>query len=113
MMVFGNEGQADWVYEINEAGKVIAIVDINIGSKSVTNDASHIISVLTRNGIDVDDYVIAYRDSTERWDRIVTKGGAFARFAPLPDSVPSPATELPAKTGQREAVEVIENVWIK
>lgn len=63
---------------------VIAIIDLNLGSVSVTNDADDVIRDLVGAGFDLDSMRVIYRDSTGEWDRMATKGGRFRKFLPLP-----------------------------
>lgn len=72
-------GRSEYTWE--DDGAVVRIVDLNRGALSVTNDAENVIAALVKAGVPVDDRRVIYRDSDDNWDRMLTKGGAFAGFA--------------------------------
>lgn len=58
----------------------IFIVDLNLGNKSVTNDAESVVEDLIRKyGSDKE---IVYRDSQNHWDVLCHDGNEFIGFAP-------------------------------
>jgi hypothetical protein len=62
---------------------VLIIVDRNLGGRAVTNDVDEIIPELAAEGLPIDQLLIVYRDSTGRWDQILTNRGQFEGFAPI------------------------------
>ena len=60
----------------------IGLIDEDAGSKSVTNDAENVILDLAKT-YPLDRYIVLYRDSMDRWDRMLTQRGQFLGFAPL------------------------------
>lgn len=72
-------GRSEYTWE--DDGAVVRIIDLDQGGKSVTNDAENVIARLVKAGVPVDDRHVIYRDSDGNWDQMLTKGGAFARFA--------------------------------
>ncbi|HTB46258.1 MAG TPA: DUF3846 domain-containing protein [Acetobacteraceae bacterium] len=67
----------------------IVVTDLDEGGLSVTNDIERVIEDLVAAGADVDQPIV-YRDSTGKWDGVLTEHGRFKDF--LPFSEPS-ATE--------------------
>jgi hypothetical protein len=64
---------------------LVAIVDLNRGRMSVTNDVERVLAyIAAEDKIDLDEHLIIYRDSTGRWDGISTANGKFVGFYPLP-----------------------------
>ena len=49
----------------------------------MTNDAENVIADLRGFGIDLDQNLIAYRDTIGRWDRLMARHAGFSGFAPL------------------------------
>lgn len=59
--------KSDYRYEI--LGNVIAIVDLNLGRKSVTNNIENVLDeISTKEHLIVPNYIIIYKDSEGRWD---------------------------------------------
>ena len=77
-----NEEQfrADYTYTVE--GNVIAIVDLDLGSKSVTNDIENVLDDIRADIGDLAGYAVIYRDSMGCWDgvRLV---GSTVEFYPL------------------------------
>jgi hypothetical protein len=69
--------RADYTFTIE--GNVIAIVDLDLGSKSVTNDIENVIEDIRAELGDLAGYAIIYRDSTGRWDgvRLINSQAGF------------------------------------
>lgn len=76
--------QAD--YEIVKVtGTVVSLIDLDIGSKSVTNDAEAVVQEVTKlHG----DRRIAYRDSDGRWCELRHNGQDFVGFSPWAEPTP-------------------------
>ncbi|SFF34009.1 hypothetical protein [Spirosoma endophyticum] len=60
--------RADYTYTVE--GSVIAIVDLDQGSKSVTNDMDNVLDDIRAELGDLSGYSVIYRDSTSRWDGV-------------------------------------------
>lgn len=60
--------RADYTYTVE--GSVIAIVDLDQGSKSVTNDIEHVLDDIRAELGDLAGYAVIYRDSMGRWDGV-------------------------------------------
>jgi hypothetical protein len=73
--------RADYTVTLHD--DVIAIVDLNLGNVSVTNDAEWVIRDLVAMGHKVDRMRVIYRDSAGQWDRMATKGRRFRKFLAL------------------------------
>lgn len=78
-------------YESWEENGAIYLVDIGHNhTRSVTNDAEHVVFSLVEKYGPLNDRLIFYRDSSGRWDRIltITEGAksrdTFCGFAPTP-----------------------------
>jgi len=71
---------ADYTYAVVEG--VMCIVDENLGSTSVTNDAANIIASLILTEALPPGMPVIYRDSDGVWDGILVDD-AFAGFIPL------------------------------
>lgn len=81
MSKHGNNLRSQYVWRDEGAGKRLLIQDLCIpGCKSVTNDAENVIADFAAHNIDVDQREVLYRDSTGRWDRMVTEKGEFLGF---------------------------------
>jgi hypothetical protein len=74
----GANNRANYTYEVH--GKVIAIIEANDGSVSVTNDAEHVIADLAAKGFDLFQYRVIYKDVRGVWDELLVKNGRFAGF---------------------------------
>jgi hypothetical protein len=71
------------VYSRAVYGNVIAIIDHDEG-KSVTNDAENVINDLTRQGFDLSQYRVIYRDTRGIWDQmLIDRTGHFAGFSSI------------------------------
>lgn len=111
LSIFDN--RSDYCTEL--AGHVICITDLNLGSRSVTNDAEGVIRDLVESGYDLARMPVIYRDSTGTWDEMVVNNGRFAGFrhldtarkealraiamgldVPPPDMVPQPVQQQQA-----------------
>ena len=60
--------RADYTYSVE--GSVIAIVDLDHGSKSVTNDMENVLEDIRAKLGDLAGYAVIYRDSMGRWDGV-------------------------------------------
>jgi len=64
-------------------GNVIAIIDHD-GARSVTNDAENVVNDLARDGFDLSQYQVIYRDTRGIWDQIlVDRIGRFAGYSSI------------------------------
>jgi hypothetical protein len=71
------------IYSYTVHGNVIAIIDHDEG-KSVTNDAENVIDDLVRQGFDLAQYRVIYRDTRGIWDELlVDRTGHFAGFSSI------------------------------
>lgn len=70
-------------YRVELAGDVICVTDLNLGGRSVTNDAEGVIRDLAEAGYDLARMPVIYRDSQRNWDELVVKDGVFAGFRHL------------------------------
>jgi hypothetical protein len=69
------------VYTRQVFGNIIAIIDHDDG-KSVTNDAENVIDDLARQGFDLSQYRVIYKDTRGVWDQmLVDRTGRFAGFS--------------------------------
>lgn len=64
--------RADYTYTIE--GSVIAIVDLDLGSKSVTNDIENVLDDIRAEIGDLAGYAVIYQDSMGRWDGVRVVG---------------------------------------
>lgn len=80
--------RANYTYTVE--GSVIAIVDLDQGSKSVTNDIENVLNDIRAELGDLAGYAVIYRDSMGRWDgvRLV---GRLVEFYALGESDPQQA----------------------
>lgn len=60
--------RADYTYTVED--NVIAIVDLDLGSKSVTNDIENVLADIRSELGDLAGYSVIYRDSMGRWDGV-------------------------------------------
>ncbi|WP_240699514.1 hypothetical protein [Spirosoma sordidisoli] len=61
--------RADYTYSIDD--NIIAIIDLDLGSKSVTNDMENVLDDIRAELGDLAGYSVIYRDSMGRWDAFV------------------------------------------
>jgi len=59
---------ADYTYTVE--GNVIAIVDLDLGNRSVTNDIEYVLDEIRLEIGDLAGYSVIYRDSMGRWDGV-------------------------------------------
>lgn len=59
---------ADYTYTIE--GNVIAIVDLDLGNRSVTNDIENVLEEIRTELGNLAGYAVIYRDSMGRWDGV-------------------------------------------
>lgn len=59
---------ADYTYTID--GNTIAIVDLDLGNRSVTNDIDYVLEEIRVELGDLSGYCVIYRDSMGRWDGV-------------------------------------------
>lgn len=73
--------RAAFTYELR--GNVVCIVDQDEG-RSVTNDVENVLADIARDGVDLREYRVIYRDTLGIWDEIVlTKAGRYKTFKSL------------------------------
>ncbi|RZK44394.1 MAG: hypothetical protein EOO61_03945 [Hymenobacter sp.] len=71
--------RADYMYTIE--GSVIAIVDIDQGGKSVTNDIEDVLDDIRGKIGDLAGYAVIYRDSMGRWDGVRLVGSSVEFYS--------------------------------
>jgi hypothetical protein len=71
--------RADYTYTVE--GSVIAIVDLDLGSKSVTNDMENVLDDIRAELGDLAGYAVIYQDSMGRWDGVRQKGYSVEFYA--------------------------------
>lgn len=81
--------RADYTYTV--AGSVIAIIDLDQGSKSVTNDMEHVLDDIRAEIGDLSGYAVIYRDSMGRWDGVRLERG-LVKFYSLNETDPERAS---------------------
>lgn len=80
-MLLNNKLRAQYSRAVH--GNVIAIVDHG-GGKSVTNDAENVVADLIRQGFDLLEHRVIYKDTRGIWDQIlVDRTGRFAGFSSI------------------------------
>lgn len=73
--------RADYTYTVD--GHVIAIVDLDQGSKSLTNDMENVLEDIRAELGDLAGYAVIYRDSMGRWDGVRQVGRWSIEFYSL------------------------------
>lgn len=71
--------RADYTYTVE--GSIIAIIDLDLGSKSVTNDMENILDDIRAKLGDLAGYAVIYRDSTGRWDGVRLVGSSVEFYS--------------------------------
>lgn len=71
--------RADYTYNIE--GNIISIVDLDQGSKSVTNDMENVLDEIRVEIGDLAGYAVIYRDSMGRWDGVRLAGSSIEFYA--------------------------------
>jgi hypothetical protein len=59
---------ADYTYSVED--NVIAIIDLDLGNRSVTNDMEYVLGSIRSELGGLAGYSVIYRDSTGRWDGV-------------------------------------------
>ena len=62
---------ADFNYSMIDAQgrNIVSIIDLDLGNKSVTNDIENVVEKISLSeNINLDSYMIVYRDSEGKWD---------------------------------------------
>lgn len=67
--------RADYTYTVE--GSIIAIVDLDLGSKSVTNDIENVLTDIRADLGELAGYSVIYRDSLGRWDGVRLVNGVI------------------------------------
>lgn len=80
--------RAEYTYTVE--GGVIAIVDLDQGRKSVTNDMENVLDDIRAELGDLAGYAVIYRDSMGRWDG-VRQVGRVVEFYSLNETDPQQA----------------------
>lgn len=81
--------RADYTYTVE--GSVIAIIDLDQGSKSVTNDMENVLDDIQAQIGDLSGYAVIYRDSMGRWDGVRLERG-LVEFYSLNETNPDRAS---------------------
>lgn len=71
--------QADYRYSVE--GSVIAIVDLDLGNRSVTNDMERVLEQIGTELGGLSGYSVVYRDSMGRWDGVRLDKGVVAFYS--------------------------------
>ena len=71
--------RADYTYTVE--GSIIAIIDLDQGSKSVTNDIENVLDDIRAEIGDLAGYAVIYRDSMGRWDGVRLIGSSIEFYA--------------------------------
>lgn len=71
--------RADYTYTVE--GSVIAIIDLEQGSKNVTNDIENVLDDIWAEIGDLAGYAVIYRDSMGRWDGVRLVGRSIEFYA--------------------------------
>lgn len=71
--------RADYTYTVE--GSVIAIIDLDQGSKSVTNDIENVLDDIRAEIGDLAGYGVIYRDSMARWDGVRLERGVVEFYS--------------------------------
>lgn len=71
--------RADYSYTVK--GSVITIIDLDQGSKSVTNDIENVLDDIRAELGDLAGYAVIYRDSMGRWDGVRLVGSSVEFYA--------------------------------
>jgi len=74
--------RSDWAFEIRDSG-VVHIVDLDLGNRSVTNDAEQVIEELHKE-IGLTNRRVQYVDSMGVVDQLLHIDGVFSTFASGP-----------------------------
>ncbi len=80
--------RADYTYTVT--GSVIAIIDLDQGSKSVTNDMEQVLDEIQAEIGSLAGYSVIYRDSMGRWDGVRLERG-LVEFYSLNETDPERA----------------------
>ena len=59
---------ADYTYTVED--NIIAIIDLDLGNRSVTNDMELVLNEIRAELGDLAGYSVIYQDSTGRWDGV-------------------------------------------
>lgn len=71
-------------YSVDVIRGIIVITDLDLGGRSVTNDAEGVIKDLVESGgFKLDTTPVIYRDSTGHYDQLKVVDDKFAGFGPL------------------------------
>lgn len=60
--------RADYTYTVED--NIIAIIDLDLGNKSVTNDIDYVLDNIRAELGDLAGFSVIYRDSMGRWDGV-------------------------------------------
>jgi len=71
--------RADYTYTVE--GSVIAIIDLDQGSKSLTNDMENVLADIRAKIGDLAGYAVIYRDSMGRWDGVRLERGVVEFYS--------------------------------
>lgn len=71
--------RADYTYTVE--GSIIAIIDLDLGSKSVTNDMENVLADIQTALGDLTGYAVIYQDSMGRWDGVRLVGQSVVFYS--------------------------------
>lgn len=70
---------ADYTYTVDE--NIIAIVDLDLGNRSVTNDIDYVLEEIRAELGDLSGYCVIYRDGMGRWDGVRLVGSTVEFYS--------------------------------
>jgi len=70
-------GKSDYHLIIPKDQHIIVIIDKDLGGLSVTNDIDNIIDYISSNRLNLNNYIVIYRDSEGLYERVYTKDGKY------------------------------------
>ncbi|MGF9764301.1 DUF6011 domain-containing protein [Microvirga sp. 0TCS3.31] len=68
-------------YSVGVVDGIVCVVDLDLGARSVTNDADNVIADLVADGTLQPGQRVIYRDSRHVWDELVVRDGRFVGLA--------------------------------
>lgn len=71
---------ADFEWRVHPDLKMVLIIDLDRGNRSVTNDVENVIATITNMTGPLNDSYVVYRDSQHQWDEIIVKDDKFVGF---------------------------------
>jgi hypothetical protein len=85
--------RADYEYTVDEDAAIIAIVDLDLGNKSVTNDMENVLDDIKLKLGTLSGFSVIYKDSLGRWDGVRLDEKGTVHFYGLGESEPEKAAK--------------------